>query len=91
MAKKYGKADFRKDTREHTAEDQDAKLRQLTFAVLRKLGRVRVSQEDIEALDPRDGVTMSTDAATGDIVLSYVSAAPEEPSAPPPLLKGVTR
>jgi hypothetical protein len=86
MAKRYGRADFRKDVKQHVETDSDARLRQLTFAVLRKLGRVRISPEDIEALDPRDGVAMATDAATGDIVLSYVTAANEEPGAAPPLL-----
>lgn len=89
MKKRYGKRDFRRDMHTHTAEDQDARLRQLTFAALRKLGRLRISQEDIEALDPRDGVQMTTDPATGDIVLSYVTAAPEEPGAAPALLAGV--
>ena len=40
--KRYGKRDFRRDMHDHTAEDQDARLRQLTFAALRKLGRLRI-------------------------------------------------
>lgn len=88
MAKKpYGKANFQRELKEQ--QDEDAKLRQLTFALFRQLGRVRVKAEGLAALDPRDQVTMQTDPATGDIIVSYVSAANEEPGGPPGLLEKV--
>lgn len=86
-AKKYGRKDFQRDMREQ--ESQDAKLRQLTFGLFRQLGRVRVTAENIAALDPRDKVSFATDNTTGDVIVTYESAPSEEPGAPPKLSAGV--
>lgn len=91
--KRYGRRDFQRDMREQRAKDEkqeatDEHLRQLTFAVFRKHGRVRVSAEDLAALDPRDKVSFETDTATGDIIVTYTCAPKEEPGAAPKIAMG---
>ena len=90
--KRYGRRDFQGDMREQRAKDEktastDEHLRQLTFALLRRLGRVRVSAEDIAALDPRDKVSFAGEP-NGDVIVTYECAASEEPGAKPKLSVG---
>ena len=43
--------------KEDPQQATDEHLRQLTFALFRKMGRVRIPAADVAALDPRDKVS----------------------------------
>jgi hypothetical protein len=93
--KRYGRNDFRQDMAAQREKDEmqsatDEHLRQLTFALLRRMGRCRISPDEIQALDPRDQVHFSTDNSTGDIIVTYTCAVSEEPGAAPKLAVGTS-
>ncbi len=91
--KKYVKRDFQKDMAEQRKHDEmqsatDEHIRQLAFAVFRRMGRVRVTPDELAALDPRDQLSFSTDNTTGDVLVTYTCAVSEEPGAKPKIAVG---